>query len=163
VHDDPGAYAETLWAPLSWWCMAAGAVLAVWWCFFVATPAWWAWTAAAAAGAAVFGGLLHYSRTPVASGPDGLRAGRALLPPAYIGRVDVLDRDQTRRLLGVGADARAYLLVRSYCAGAVRVAVRDERDPTPYWLVSTRHPDDLARHLRRVAGSGGAAVGTQHT
>ena len=76
MHDDPGAYEEALWAPLSWWCMAAGAVVAVWWCFFVATPAWWAWTAAAVAGAAVFGGLLHYSRTPVASGPGGLRAGR---------------------------------------------------------------------------------------
>jgi hypothetical protein len=135
----------------------------VWWCFFVATPAWWAWTAAAVAGAAVFGGLLHYSRTPVASGPGGLRAGRAVLPSAYIGRVDVLDRDKTRRLLGVGADARAYLLVRSYCAGAVRVAVRDDRDPTPYWVVSSRHPEELARHLRRVAGSGGAALGTQHT
>jgi Protein of unknown function (DUF3093) len=163
VHDDPGAYEETLWAPLSWWCMATGAVLAVWWCFFVATPAWWAWTAAVVAGAAVFGGLLRYSRTPVASSSDGLRAGRAVLPSAHIGRVDVLDRDETRRLLGVGADARAYLLVRSYCAGAVRVAVRDDRDPTPYWVVSSRHPDDLAGHLRRVTGSGGATLGTQHT
>jgi hypothetical protein len=29
----------------------------------------------------------------------------------------------------------------------VRVEVVDPQDPTPYWLVSTRRPDDLARAL----------------
>jgi Protein of unknown function (DUF3093) len=163
VHDDPADYDETLWAPVSWWCMGAGAVVAVWWCFFVATPAIWAWTAGAVAGVAVFGGLLKYSRTTVTTGSGGLQAGRAALPSAHIGRVDVLDRAETRRLLGVGADARAYLLVRTYCPGAVKVAVRDSRDPTPYWVVSSRRAEDLARHLRRLTGTGGAALGTQHT
>jgi hypothetical protein len=156
-------YEETLWAPLSWWWMGAGAVVAVWWCFFVAAPASWAWTAAVVSTGAVFGGLLRYSRTTVTTGPGGLHAGRAVLPSAHIGQVDALDADQTRRLLGVEADARAHLLVRAYCGGAVKVAVRDDRDPTPYWVVSSRRPGELARQLRRLTGTGGAALGTQHT
>jgi hypothetical protein len=164
VQNVPGDYyKETLWAPVSWWCLAAAAVVAVWWCFFVATPGEVAWIATLVSGLAILGGLLHYSRIRVSTESDGLHAGRALLPWAHVGPVEALDAEATRRQLGVGADARAYLLVRAYCTGAVRVAVRDARDPTPYWVVSSRHPEDLARHLRRVAGSGGAAVGTQHT
>jgi hypothetical protein len=32
--------------------------------------------------------------------------------------------------------------------GGVRVDVADPDDPTPYWLVSSRHPDKLAEALR---------------
>jgi hypothetical protein len=163
VHDDVTGYEESLWAPASWWALAAGAVVTVWWAFLVAAPAWWAWTAAAVAGVVVFGSLLRYSRVRVSARPDGLHAGRARLAWAYVGSVDVLDADRVRTVLGVSADARAHLLVRTYCRGAVKVAVDDDRDPTPYWVISTRDPENLAAHLRRFAGSGGAPLGTQHT
>jgi Protein of unknown function (DUF3093) len=38
-------------------------------------------------------------------------------------------------------------LVRGYVAGMVRVVVADHADPVPYWLVSTRHPDQLSAAL----------------
>jgi hypothetical protein len=156
-------YDETLWVPLSWWCLGAAAVGAVWWCFFVATNALVTTAAALVASLLVFGGLLRYSLTRVSTGSDGLRAGRATLPRAHVGAVEVLDADSTRRLIGVSADARAHLLVRTYCRGAVKVAVDDMRDPTPYWLISTRHAQDLAGSLHRLTGTGGAAFGAQHT
>jgi DUF3093 family protein len=156
-------YEETLWVPLSWWCLGAAAVAAVWWCFFVATNALVTTAAALVAALVVLGGMLRYSRTRVSTGPDGLHAGKATLPWAHVGAVEILDGAQTRRLIGVSADARAHLLVRTYCAGAVKVAVDDTRDPTPYWVISTRHADDLARHLHRLTGTGGAASGAQHT
>ncbi len=49
--------------------------------------------------------------------------------------------------MGSEADARAYLLVRPYLKRAVRVTVVDPADPTPYWLVGTRHPEALAAAL----------------
>jgi hypothetical protein len=55
---------------------------------------------------------------------------------------------------GPGADARAYLLLRPYLKRAVRVTVRDDRDPTPYWLVSSRDPEHLATAIRVISGSG---------
>jgi Protein of unknown function (DUF3093) len=156
-------YEETLWVPLSWWCLGVAAVGAVWWCFFVATNALATTAAVLLAALVVLGGLLRYSLTRVTAGSDGVRAGRATLPSAHVGEVEVLDADSTRRLIGVSADARAFLLVRTYCGGAVKVAVEDPRDPTPYWVVSTRHADDLAGSLRRLTGTGGAPFGAQHT
>ena len=50
---------------------------------------------------------------------------------------------------GVRLDARAYLLIRGWIPGLVRVELDDPDDPTPYWLVSTRHPVRLAAALSR--------------
>jgi hypothetical protein len=49
---------------------------------------------------------------------------------------------------GVDADARAYLVLRPYVKRAVRVPLLDPDDPTPYWLVSCRHPDRVLSALR---------------
>ena len=40
-------------------------------------------------------------------------------------------------------DARAYLCIRGWIPTGIRVAVADPQDPTPYWLVSTRRPEEL--------------------
>jgi hypothetical protein len=145
--EQPPGYAETLTPPPSWWAMGAGVVVAVFWCFVVATPLLAAVIAAAVA-TVVVGWLLVRSAVRVAVTADGLRAGAATLPMQYVGEVEVLDADRTRRLLGVEADARAHLVVRSYCRTAVRMEVDDPRDPTPYWVISSRRPDQLALHLR---------------
>ena len=51
------------------------------------------------------------------------------------------------------ADARAYLLLRPYLKRAVRVEIADPADPTPYWLVATRHPETLAAALGVPCGA----------
>ena len=68
-----------------------------------------------------------------------------------------LDAETTRLLAGRQADARAYLLLRPYLRRSVRVDVVDPADPTPYWLLATRHPDRLAAALSaaRAAQSSG--------
>lgn len=78
---------------------------------------------------------------------DELTAGRARIPVALLGEARALDRDQTRVALGPGLDARAYVCLRAWAGTAVRVEVRDPQDPTPYWLVSTRRPAELAAAL----------------
>jgi Protein of unknown function (DUF3093) len=144
-----GSYSETLRVPVLWWLVGVVFALAVWWVFFVVTPLWVACVAGATAAVLVTWAFLRLGAARVEAGDDGLRAGRALLPWEHIGPSVALDRAEARRQLGPEADARAYLLVRSYCPGAVKVYVDDESDPTPYWIVSSRRPDALADHLNR--------------
>ena len=145
--DETADYTERLVPPLSWWALGGALVATVFWCFWVATPLLPAVVAAGVAAGVVGLVLVRYAVT-VSTDAYGLHAGVAALPWSNLGAVEVLDADQTHRLLGVDADATAYLVVRSYCREAVKVSVDDQRDPTPYWVVSTRHPDLLASHLR---------------
>ena len=56
-------------------------------------------------------------------------------------------------MAGPEADARAFLLLRPYLKRAVRVEITDPADPAPYWLVSSRRPDELAGALHRLTGT----------
>lgn len=86
--------------------------------------------------------------TPTVSVRDGeLRAGRAHIPVAVLGEVTVLEADGMRAELGPRLDARAHVCLRGWVRSGVRVELADPDDPTPYWLVSSRHPDGLARAL----------------
>jgi hypothetical protein len=66
----------------------------------------------------------------------------------YLGEVTSLDAEQTSRRAGVEADARAHLVLRPYVQTAVQVALVDPDDPVPYWLISSRHPTELAAALK---------------
>ena len=80
----------------------------------------------------------------VAVGGGELRVGRAHIPVTALGHPAALDRDGVRAALGPGSAARTFVRVRPWVRGAVHVPVTDPADPTPSWLVSSRHPDGLA-------------------
>lgn len=111
--------------------------------------------ATVAAGALVW----SYGSVVVEAGADGFRVGSAHLPQAHVGAVEVLDSRAFRAELGPKADARAWLRTRPYIDAGVRVAVADPSDPTPYWLVSSRHPEAVAAALGQT-GDTQAAVPT---
>ncbi|MGH3387003.1 MAG: DUF3093 domain-containing protein [Nocardioidaceae bacterium] len=144
MSDSAPTYRERLHVPVAWWLLGLGFVASLWLALAVALPGPAVWAISAVA--AVLVGLLlaGYGRAPVEVGEDGLVAGRARLDWPACGPATALDADAARRLRGVDADARAYLLIRPYLPTAVRVDVDDAGDPTPYWLVATRHPDRLA-------------------
>ena len=77
-------------------------------------------------------------------------AGAAQISARHLGEPHILDRDATRNVLGVGADARAYLLTRPYLKHAVRVEILDQADPTPYWVIGTRAPESLAKAIEEA-------------
>jgi hypothetical protein len=106
--------------------------------------------------ALVAGLLLAYGSARVLVADGELHAGRARIGAEHLGAATALDADATRRLAGVDADARAHLLLRPYLKRAVRVEITDPADPTPYWLVSTRHPDRLAGAVTTLTRTGAA-------
>ena len=144
-------YQERLGVPLRWWVQGTMLIASLWLAVVVALPAAIAWGVSALALALMSLGLLSYGSARVTVHDGVFRAGRARIGTVHLGTATALDPEETRRTAGRDADARAYLVLRPYLKRAVRVQIEDPRDPTPYWLVSTRHPEELARALRAVA------------
>lgn len=88
--------------------------------------------------------LLAYFSSPVIAVEERMRAGRFDIPLEIIGRVTELSGTQLRETLGVKSDARAKMLIRSYVKTAVKIEIDDKEDPTPYLVISTRRPRELA-------------------
>ena len=146
-------YDERLHVPLRWWVKATMFVASIWLAFVVALPSSVAWGAAGVVGATVVGLFLSYGSARVRVQDGVLHAGRAHIPVALTADPTPLDPGPTHLLAGRDAHAQAYLLLRPYLKRAVLVRVTDPADPAPYWLVSTRRPDDLARALADAGGA----------
>jgi hypothetical protein len=96
--------------------------------------------------------LLWLGRVRVeVDGPDTsepeIRAGAAHMPVRYVGRTDVVTGEAKQRAMGPELDPQAFVLHRPWVGPAVRLEVLDPDDPTPYWVVSTRHPERLLAAL----------------
>lgn len=146
-------YSERLHVPLRWWVQATMLLATFWLAFIVAMPAWAAWTATAVLLLATGGMFLLIGGARVVVRDGVLHAGRARIPVDLLGAAEPLDAEETRRVHGVDADARAFLLTRPYLRLSVRVEVHDPADSTPYWLISTRRPHDLAAVLTGATAS----------
>ncbi len=147
-------YEERLRVPLRWWAVATMFWVSLLLAFLVALPAPAALLAAGAFGALGVAALVAYGGVVVGIADGMFQAGRARIPVQLLADPRPLDAARTRAVAGVEADARAYLLLRPYVREAVQVRVVDVADPTPYWLVATRHPALLAEELSAaIAGS----------
>ena len=93
--------------------------------------------------------LVHLSRGRVRVADGVLHVPGARIPLDQLGGVTVLDREGTRRVRGPLADMRAHVATRGWLSQSVRVQVEDPEDDTPYWLIGTRHPHELAAALQQ--------------
>ena len=148
------SYAERLGVPLRWWVQGTMLVATLWLAVAVAVPALGAWIVTAVALAVLALGLWSYGAARISVADGTFRAGRAHIAARYVGTAIPLDAEETRRTAGADADARAYLLLRPYLKRAVKVEITDPADPAPYWLVSTRRPEELARALAALTHAG---------
>jgi Protein of unknown function (DUF3093) len=141
-------YRERLDAPAGWWLIGLAGLATVWVITAVPAGAPTATVVTAVAAVLVAGVLVGYGAAEVSVDAERLRAGRASIERRYLGEAVPLTGEDARTASGRDADHRAHLLLRPYVHGAVRVDVNDPDDPTPYWLIATRHPDRLAAALR---------------
>jgi hypothetical protein len=140
-------YDERLGVPLRWWALATMFLASVLLAFLVAVPLWLALLGAGLLSAATVALLAGYGAARISVRDGVLTAGRARIATTHLGRTTPLDPAAARRLAGRDADARAFLLLRPYVRRAVRIDIADPSDATPYWLLSTRHPDRLVAAL----------------
>jgi hypothetical protein len=93
---------------------------------------------------------LLFLASPVVEVRDGVfTAGKAQITTQLLGDAEAFDGEEARQERGPRLDVRAWLLIRGWVAPVVRVPLRDENDPAPYWLVSSRHPMKLAAAINR--------------
>ena len=155
------SYHERLYSPVSWWLIGITCAL------MFGAIAWTGFDVGLTL--AVFGALIlitaaflvNWGRSTIEVSDDELRAGQQILPLADVGEVRALDETQARVLRGPRADPRAYNLIRPYLRRAVYVEVCGRPDASPYWLLATRRPTELAAAIesaRPVVNTGGAAM-----
>ncbi|KUL35849.1 DUF3093 domain-containing protein [Actinoplanes awajinensis] len=132
---------------------------------------WWAWPAGLLVGAIIatelslgvpgMSGWLPYAvllplsvlllvplgRLRVEVRDGEFRVDDARLPLGVITDVVALDAAGKREALGVGAHPYAFVIQRPWIGTAVQVLLDDPADPTPFWVISTRRPVELATTL----------------
>jgi hypothetical protein len=78
---------------------------------------------------------------------ETLTARGATIERKNLAEAVVIPKNEIFSALGPNLDARAWLAIQASVKGLVKVEIADPEDPTPYWLISTRNPEKLARML----------------
>jgi hypothetical protein len=145
-------YRERLWVP--WWWWPPGLGLAALIAFEVnmgvtGMPNWLPFAVLLPVAAVA---LLWLGRTEVrvVSGVDDteLWVGAAHLPMSVVSRSAEVPRSAKSAALGRQLDPAAFVMHRAWVGPMVLLVLDDPDDPTPYWLVSCRHPDRVLSALR---------------
>jgi Protein of unknown function (DUF3093) len=145
-------FRERLTVPVIWWLLAGLFSLSV----LLAVGAYLGpiWGVGTAVAAMIVAAAIFVSASILISvDARELRVGRASIEHVYIADCRALDAEATRRRAGVDADARAHLVLRPYVKTAVEITLNDNDDPVPYWLVSTRRPQQLSAAQREASSS----------
>lgn len=110
------------------------------------------WLPYAALAAVAVGVLLWLGRTEIRVVQTGseveLWAGEAHLPVSVVSRSAVVPHSAKSAALGRQLDPAAFVLHRTWVGPMLLVVLDDPDDPTPYWLVSSRHPDQVLAELQ---------------
>jgi len=80
---------------------------------------------------------------------DVLHVPGARAPLSAFGPAEVLDAAQLRERMGIRAQRDAWVRVKPWARKGVLLPVVDPDDDTPYWLLGTRRPVDLAVAVAR--------------
>ncbi|MFB6441167.1 DUF3093 domain-containing protein [Streptomyces sp. NPDC056411] len=143
------SYEERLTAPRSWWVIAALIGVA---CALMLLPVGTLPMLGGLIGGAALSAVAvsSYGSARIRVVGGALIAGEAKIPVSALGRAEALDADAALAWRTHKADARAFMLLRSYIRTAVRVEIADPDDPTPYAYLSTRQPERLVAALTAV-------------
>jgi hypothetical protein len=143
--DQAVLYEERLW-PSPWiWLIAAGFSAATI-VMFAPISIGIAYGVAAVVAVIVFT-LLILSTPRIEVTGTTLTVGRASIERRYLGAAEWFTGDDATHQRGPGLHGLAYLCIRGWISPVVRVEVNDPEDRTPYWLASSRHPEQLVAAL----------------
>jgi hypothetical protein len=65
-----------------------------------------------------------------------------------LGKITEIPKDQIFFERGPGLDPASYKVFQGTVKTALKIIINDRDDPTPYWIISTRKPTQLATVLR---------------
>lgn len=91
--------------------------------------------------------LLVLSTPRIVVTESTVQAGRATIERRFTGSVEAFTGSEATEQRGTQLHGLAYLCIRGWIDPVVRIEVTDDSDPTPYWLTSTRRPEQLVKAL----------------
>jgi hypothetical protein len=138
-------YREKLWPNVWIWIIAAGVAGAGILVFAPISTA--AGFTAAGVLFAIMAVLLVLSTPAIVVTADSLTVGRASIERRFVGAVEGFRSADATAERGTRLNALAYLCIRGWIDPVVKIEITDPSDQTPYWLTSTRRPDELTAAL----------------
>lgn len=90
-------------------------------------------------------------RSEITYDGEELRVKRAHIQSRYIGESTVVNRSEFSAARTRYADPAAYFALTFWVSQGLRIEVKDERDTTPYWLISMKRADELKQLLDNKA------------
>lgn len=87
------------------------------------------------------------SRLHLIASTQYLSVGKAEIEARFIKEVIPLNESEMKYERSSGLNPRAYLALRFWVKGGMKVLLDDPRDPTPYWLVSSRRANEFKKYL----------------
>jgi hypothetical protein len=88
-------------------------------------------------------GLLWALSPTITIDAIGIRAGRAQIDRTFVSAIEPFWKEDARAHRGVLLDARAWLVLRPWVDPVLKITIADPEDPTPYWLVSIKNPEQF--------------------
>ena len=86
-------------------------------------------------------------RSVISITTEELRINNAHIDVKYLGKVTVLDAAAMRLLRTRDADPAAYLVIKFWTPTGIKIELKDPRDPTPYWLITSKRGEEIAALL----------------
>jgi len=142
-------YDERLWPNFWVWLIAAGTAAAV--VVMLAPISMAAGIIGAVVAAILLTVLLIVSTPRILVTDTMLHVGRAQIERRYVGQVEAFTGEAATEQRGPKLNGTAYMCMRGWIDPVVTIQITDETDLTPYWIASTRRPQQLAAALNRPA------------
>lgn len=144
----PAAFDERLSAPLWWYLPAVGVGLLLGAEIHMGYPGVRSWIGYLVLIPLCALAVWRLGRSRVLVRGGTLIVGDSSVELAHVGRTEVVsDRFAKQDALGPQLDPTATVLHRAWIPAVVRIEITDHAAEAPYWVVSTRRPDDLVAAL----------------
>ncbi len=149
-HSTPGdatvLYTEKLWPNVWIWLVAAGFSSAG--ILVLAPISIGTGLTAAAVLFAIITILLIVSTPSITVTRGTVQVGRATIERRFLGSVTAFRGKEATAERGTRLNGLAFLCIRGWIDPVVRIEITDPADRTPYWLTSTRRPEQLVAALQ---------------
>ncbi|MBP2369055.1 DUF3093 domain-containing protein [Pseudonocardia parietis] len=147
----PTTFDERLSVPVWWYLLALGLAVLMGAQIHMGYPGLRSWIGYVTMVPLCVGALwwLGRSRTTVRDGK--LISNGRTLPLSVVGVTDIVAKADKQQALGPDLDPTAYVLHRGWVGPLVRVEITDQDSDEPYWVVSSRRPEELRAAIAEQA------------
>lgn len=91
--------------------------------------------------------MLVLSTPTITVTTDTVRVGRASIDRSFVGSVEAFRKAEATAERGPRLNGLAYMCFRGWIDPVVKIEITDPADRTPYWLASSRRPEELVSAL----------------